>query len=313
MITPLDSPLLFPIMTFMCKQMTANQIIRFLSIIIFVLFLYGCRFITPAGSPLIPDPPAPVQTSANISNLVISPGEVQAGQSTEVHFAFNYEDLDADVGPEEAVVEIQTRVLSGNITINSTPAQLTGLVQQDAAQWGRQGMVTLSRTFHVPASAIGTLEVSVTLLDGENQRSNVITEELPIKSLTDGGGGVGGGQCAILNGNKEPTSSARIGRQVFFRVIDPDNNISTQNQDAIYLSASFRSGATGDYETIGWLLETGSNTGVFEGPPGGMTLTSTYPKPNDGVLSVIDHGTVVAFYKDPNSHGDICIALAKVR
>ena len=120
MITPLDSPLLFPIMTFMCKQMTANQIIRFLSIIIFVLFLYGCRFITPAGSPLIPDPPAPVQTSANISNLVISPGEVQAGQSTEVHFAFNYEDLDADVGPEEAVVEIQTRVLSGNITINNT-------------------------------------------------------------------------------------------------------------------------------------------------------------------------------------------------
>ena len=65
-------------------------------------------------------------------------------------------------------------------------------------------------------------------------------------------------------------------------------------------------------EIIFWLLETGVNTGIFEGPPGGILLTSRFPVINNGELSVLDGDTVIAYYEDPNGPGDICMAMAKV-
>jgi len=288
-------------------------IFKLFLIFAFSLSLSGCDFTSFFRPEPLPQPTPLPATPARILNLVIVPGQLQAGQSTEVDFAFSYEDLNADIGPDTALIEVQTRALSGNLKIDSVPIQLEGMVRPEADQLGQRGVVSVTRTFHVPAFAIGSMEVSFVLIDAANQRSNTLTEVLDIKSLTDGGGGIGNGKCAIVDGSKEPTFSVRIGRPVFLRVIEPDNNLSPQNQDAIYLSASFEAAATGDRETIMWLLETGPNTGVFEGPPEGITLSSASPIPNNGVLSVADQGTITAFYKDPNSLSDVCIAMARVQ
>ncbi len=290
-----------------------HTILRVLSPLLLIFALSGCDLASFFAPETPQQPPSMPKTPSQILNLVIVPAELQAGESTEVNFAFNYEDLNADVGPDNASVEVQARVLSGNLSIDNNSTLLEGKVYPDEGAMGQRGSITVSRTFHVPAFAIGTFEVSFALIDTAGQRSNVLTEVLEIKSLTDGGSGIGNGQCAILDGSKTPTTSIRVGRQAFFRVIDPDNNISIQNQDAIYLSAAFESAATGDRENILWLLETGPNTGVFEGPPEGMTLVSAAPVRNNGVLSVADQSTLTVFYKDPNSLSDICIAQARVQ
>lgn len=273
----------------------------------------GCSF-SPALPDLLPPPPVPAATSAMIRGLVVSPARVAAGKTTDVRLAFDYEDLDADVGPKEAQVEVSTRVLAGNIRVDAAPMRVVGVVAQNSAHWGRQGIVTVARTLHVPAAAFGTLEMTLTLIDGAGQRSNTLAAVLEIDSATRGGGGVGAssGQCTLTDGNRHPITSIRVGRQVFLRVLDPDNNLSSQHQDRMRLAGSIQAGATGDVEDILWLLETGPDTGVFEGPVGGLLLTSQRSQPNDGVLSVYDGDTVIAFYRDPNGPGDICIAVAKV-
>lgn len=276
-----------------------------------LLGVMGCQFIVNPLADLVPDPPRPAPSPPQIANLTVSPTQLEAGRTGVVSFAFDYEDLDADVGPGSAQVEVQARVVAGRFTVDSSTARVSGAVLQDPNQWGRTGRITLSRTLNVPPGVSGTLGFELALVDGAGQRSNPLSGQV---SVVSAGGGVGpdGGKCTIIDGNGTPVTSVRIGRQVFFRVVDPDNDFSSDTQDRLFRVAAFQGGASGDIEVIFWMIETGVNTGVFEGPPGGILLTSRFPVINNGELSVLDNDTVVATYQDPNSTSDVCIALAKV-
>lgn len=285
-----------------------------LLIVSFNFGLAGCRYIVTPLPDLIPAPPEAASTPAKIVNLRIAPNQVKAGVATTINLTFDYEDFNADVGPNVTQVEIQSSVISGNFDLNTALSQVSGTVMQDDAHWGRRGRVSFTQTFNVPASASGIVGVSITLLDGANQRSNTLSGQINvIASETGGGVGPGGHRCTIIDGNKNPVTTVKIGRQVFFRMIDPDNNFSSDRQDRLFRAAAFQGGSSGDVEVIVWMLETGVNTGVFEGPPGGLLLTSRFPISNNGELSVLDNDTVMAIYEDPNGPGDVCIAIAKVR
>jgi|GEM_PF-5109809 len=278
------------------------------------LGLAGCTYVLNPLEVLMPAPPPALAVKATISNLVVVPAEIKAGGAASLNFTFDYEDLNADVGPDVAQVEIQSRAVSGNFNVNTAAVQASAVVRQDATRFGRKGRVTLTRTINVPASASGVLGFSLVLIDAAQQRSNALSAQVSVSPSSQGGGvGPGGQRCTILDGNHQPVTSVRIGRQVFFRMVDPDNNFSSDTQDRLFRVASFQGGASGDVEVIFWMLETGTNTGVFEGPPGGLLLTSRFPVINNGELSVLDNDTVVATYEDPNGPGDVCIALAKVR
>lgn len=278
-----------------------------------LLAVSGCKYLISPMVSLLPQAPKAAQVAPKIADLMISPNQIQAGASATLSFAFSYEDLNSDVGPNSAQVELQGNVVSGNFQMDTSIAQAVGAVMADDAAWGRKGRVTVVKTVNVPASASGVINFTVTLVDSAGQRSNSLSAQVTVLASQQGGGiGPTGKQCTIIDGNGQPTTSVRIGRQVFFRVNDQDNNFSSDTQDRLFRTAYFQGGASGDVEIIFWLLETGSNTGIFEGPPGGILLTSRFPVVNNGELSVLDNDTVIAYYEDPNGPGDICMAMAKV-
>jgi len=220
------------------------------------------------------------------------------------------------VDSTSAQIELQFSVISGDFSIGSGPERLPGAVIQDDTQWGRKGRVTASHILNLPESSGGTVGVTLTLIDAASQRSNALTAQinvLPSESDAGGGVGPGGDRCTVIDGNKKPVTLVKIGRQIFFRVVDEDNNFSSDRQDRLFRVAAFQASATGDIEIINWMVETGVNTGVFEGPPGGILLTSRFPVINNGTLSVLDNDTILATYEDPNGVGDACVAIAKVR
>lgn len=275
----------------------------------------GCKVIVNRITPMIPQAPAAAESPPKISNLFISPAQIQAGKTTPISMSFDYEDLNADVDSASAQIELQFSVVSGEFSIGSGPERLPGAVVQDDTQWGRKGKVTLSHMLSVPESSGGTVGVTLTLIDAAGQRSNALTAQINVLPSEDGAGGVGpgGDRCTIIDGNKKPVTLVKIGRQIFFRVVDHDNNFSSDRQDRLFRVAAFQASATGDIEIINWMVETGVNTGVFEGPPGGILLTSRFPVINNGTLSVLDNDTILASYEDPNGVGDACVAIAKVQ
>lgn len=274
----------------------------------------GCKYIITPMANIVPEAPPAAQVPPKIADLVISPSQVQGGAGATLSLAFSYEDLNSDVGPNSAQVEIQGSVISGDLQIDTSVTQASGTVTADQAQWGRKGRVSVIRSLTVPQSSGGAvINFSLTLIDGAGQRSNTLSAQVTVLASQQGGGiGPTGKQCTIIDGNGQPTTFVRIGRQVFLRVHDQDNNFSSDTQDRLFRTAYFQGGASGDVEIIFWLLETGASTGIFEGPPGGILLTSNFPVVNNGELSVLDGDTVIAYYEDPNSPGDICMAMAKV-
>ena len=273
----------------------------------------GCKFIVTPLANLLPEAPQAAQVPPKIADLMVSPNQVNGGAPATLSFAFSYEDLNSDVGPNSAQVEIQGNVISGDLQIDTSATQASGTVTADQAQWGRKGRISVISSINVPQSSGAVVNFSLTLIDGAGQRSNVLNGQVTVMASEQGGGiGPTGKQCTIIDGNGQPTASVRIGRQIFFRVHDQDNNFSSDTQDRLFRTAYFQGGASGDVEIIFWLLETGVNTGIFEGPPGGILLTSRFPVINNGELSVLDGDTVIAYYEDPNGPGDICMAMAKV-
>jgi len=261
-----------------------------------------------AGCELWQEAPKLAHQPPRISELSVVPESVPAGTQATVQLSFRYEDPDGDVGPESAEVEIRADVLSGNLKVDKPLSRVLGIVQMDERQAGHTGLVELIWTLEIPPAAYGLLRLSVTLFDRAGQRSNSLSGE-----LTVGAGGKLGGACTFLDGDGNPVTAYRVGRQVFFRVSDPDNDTSRNLQDILYNAASVQAGATGDTETISMMVETGPNTGVFEGPVGGLPLVSQPSEPADGALFVVDQDTIIAIYQDPNDPGDVCIALAEIR
>jgi hypothetical protein len=285
-----------------------------MTVLVSVFALTGCRFVSDNLNDLLPAAPMPEPVASSIKSFQVTPSQLGAGHRNDIDFSFDFEDLNADVGPDTAQVIVETRVVSGNIRVNETVIQLDADVQEDPVTWGQEGTVSFSRTFNVPSAAVGAVEVSVRLIDNLGNESNTLSQQIPITGINSGGGGVGvsGQQCTITDGSHNTTTVVRVGRQIFFRVVAPNYNHSSQNQDIISFAAVIESGGRGDYEPIQFMFETGANTGVFEGPAAGLSLVSYPSAPGDGVLSVYDRDTVIAFYDAPNGFGDICIALAKV-
>ncbi len=259
----------------------------------------------PAGCGLLgrvsvipPEPP-------RIFALSLGAERFPAGAEATVRLSFRFEDRNADVGPEGAEVEIQAEVLSGNLAMDTTPARVLGAVRIDEHQTGQTGSVELIWTLEIPSRVQGLLRLSVALFDRAGQRSNFLSGEITI--------GEPGRACIFLDGDHNPVTSYRAGRQAFFRVVDPDNNTDSSIQDVLRNAAYVQAGATGDRETIPMMVETGPNTGVFEGPVSGLLLVSRSSQPGDGLLSVRDRDTIIAIYQDPSDPGDVCLALAKLR
>jgi hypothetical protein len=275
----------------------------------------GCKVLVSPIEPLVPQAPAAAATPPEISNLVLSPSQIQAGIANPVSVSFDYEDLNADVDSGTADIEVTVSVFSGSFSVDSTPQLAPGMVEQDQTHWGRKGRVKLTRLINLPQDADGVISVRFVLIDAAGQRSNALTGELrimPAETNQGGGIGPGGERCTVLDGDRNPVTLVRIGRQVLFRVEDEDNNFSSDRQDRLFRVAALQASSSGDVEVINWMLETGTNTGVFEGPAAGILLTSRFPVINNGELSVLDNDTIIAHYEDPNSPGDMCIAIAKV-
>lgn len=289
---------------------------KLLLMLIVVAFvpLVGCKYVVTPLASVVPEPPEAAATPAKISNLVLSPSQIQAGDTAAISASFDYEDLNADVESTSAQIEITMSVASGSFRIDTTPNMISGVVEQDETQWGRKGSVRISRLLSVPDDADGILTLRFVLVDASGQRSNTLTGEVRVMPSQNQGGGIGPGgeRCTILDGDRNPVTLVRIGRQVFFRVDDEDNNFSSDRQDRLFRVAALQASSTGDVEIINWMLETGVNTGVFEGPAGGVLLTSRRPIIDNGELSVLDNDTIIAYYEDPNSPGDSCLAIAKV-
>ncbi len=219
--------------------------------------------------------------------------------------SFRFDDPNADVGPEWAEVEIKAEVLWGNLQVDPAAARVLGAVRLDEPRTAYTGSVELVWALDIPPATHGLLRLSAALLDRAGQRSNFLSGEIAI--------GEPQRACTFLDGDRNPVTSYRTGRQAFFQVEDPDNDTSSTLQDVLYNAASVQARATGDRETIPLMVETGSNTGVFEGPVGGLLLVSRSSQPGDGLLSVRDRDTIIAIYQDPNDPGDVCLALAKLR
>ncbi len=289
---------------------------KLLLILVITLFvpLMGCKYVVTPLVNLVPEPPEAAATAAKISNLTLSPSQVQAGDTSAITASFDYEDLNADVDSASAQIEVTLSVATGSFSLDPTPNLVSGVIEQDATQWGRKGSVRMSRLLSLPDDADGIVTLRIVLVDAAGQRSNTLTGEVRVIPKPSQGGGVGPGgeRCTITDGNKNPVTLVRIGRQVFFRVDDQDNNFSTDRQDRLFRVAALQASSTGDVEIINWMLETGVNTGVFEGPAGGVLLTSRRTVIDNGELSVIDNDTIIAYYEDPNSPGDSCLAIAKV-
>jgi len=289
---------------------------KLLLMFVLVLFvpLMGCKYVVTPLASIVPEPPEAAVTPAKISNLVMSPSQLQAGDSSAITATFDYEDLNADVDSASAQIEVTINVATGNIPVDTTPNLVAGVVEQDETQWGRKGSVRISRLLSVPDDADGILTLRFVLVDEAGQRSNTLTSEVRVIPKPSQGGGVGpgGDRCTLLDGDRNPVTLVRVGRQVFFRVDDEDNNFSSDRQDRLFRVAALQASSTGDVEIINWMLETGVNTGVFDGPAGGILLTSRRTVIDNGELSVRDNDTIIAYYEDPNSPGDSCLAIAKI-
>lgn len=271
----------------------------------------GCTYYVGELADYIPGPPEPPPQPPEISNATLSPTQVQAGTTTAVTVAFQYKDWNADVGPGSADVELSLTKVSGNFNITQPVQKLTGTVQQKSDTYGREGMVTATKDMSVSGGARGTAKVDVALFDQAGHKS----QPLSAGQLTIGapGPGPGPGGCSFTDASGTPRSSFRIGQQVFFRVRDPDNDISS-GVDQLRRAVTIQNPHTGDGEII-TLVETGTHTGTFWGPAGRLIqLVSPTGRAiwNDGQLEAFDNDTITGQYTDPNDPTDSCIAVAKV-
>jgi len=255
----------------------------------------------PAGCDLLPEGLEPLLHPPRIFELRVVPERVPAGEEVSVHLSFGYEDPDGDVGPESAEVELGVEVLSGDLEVEKPPSPLVGKVRSGDRR-GYSGSVELEWLLRTPPGSSGVLRLSVALLDRASQRSNRLHAEIAVASR---------GGCTFLDGDRNPVEAYRIGRQVFFRVRDPDNDAPPGLVDTLADAVSIKAAVTGDVEVIS-LVETGPATGLFEGPPGGLLLVARPAEPGDGLLAVRDHGAIIAIYRDPNDPGDVCLTLARI-
>jgi hypothetical protein len=289
----------------------------FLMLLGLVTGLLGCTYYIGEMENYVPEPPQPAPQPPEIFNPTISPTQVPAGSSTPITITFQYKDWNGDVGPASADVELRLDKISGNFNITQPVHRLSSTIHQKSGTYGREGTVTMTKNMSASAGAQGVVSITVALFDQAGHKSQL----LPVGQITIGGSPQPVGNCQFVDGNGNPRSSFRIGQQVFFRVVDPDENISSDTQDqinnpgypfGIYINSQGRL----DVEVIPVLTETGINTGTFIGPPGGFLLVQPIPGGSfwgDGQLEAFDGDTLMAQYVDPNNPGDVCIAVAKIQ
>lgn len=271
--------------------------------------LSGCTYYIGQLSDYIPDPPEPAPQPPEIFGATLSPTQIPAGTSTPVTITFQYKDINGDVGPGSADVELSLTKISGNFNITQPVQRLTGTVQQKSGTYGREGTVTVTRNMSASSSAQGTVSVAVALFDQAGHKS----QQLNAGTLQIGSNLPPPGGCYFTDSRGTPRTFFRMGEQIFFRVYDPDNDISS-GVDQLPGAVTIQNPNTGDGEII-TLVETGNHTGTFWGPSGRLIqLVSPrgWPIWNDGQLEAFDNDTIMGQYTDPNDPTDTCIAIAKV-
>lgn len=273
----------------------------------------SCTYYVGRMANYVTDPPEPAPQPPEISNASLSPAQIQAGTSTPVMITFQYTDWNGDVGPGSADVELTLTKVLGNFNITQPMQKLTGTVQQKSGTYGREGMVTVTKDMSASSGARGVVSVSVALFDQAGHKSQQLNAgSLSIVSKWPPPPPPPGG-CYFTDASGTPRSSFRVGQQIFFRVHDPDNDISS-GVDQLRGAVTIQNPHTGDFEVI-TLVETGNHTGTFWGPAGRLiqlVSPTGRPIPNDGRLEVFDNDTIMGQYTDPNDPTDSCIAVAKV-
>ena len=103
-----------------------------------------------------------------------------------------------------------------------------------------------------------------------------------------------------------PTNIYHIGEPVFLRTTDLDQNQDTLLAETIVVTVS--SAETGDSEVL-LLTETGPNTGTFTGY---IPSTRDAANTDNGMLSLVEDGTLTASYRDRDDGSDVSTNAALV-
>jgi hypothetical protein len=270
----------------------------------------GCTYYLGELADYIPDPPEPPPQPPEIFEASLSPIQIQAGATAPLTITFKYRDWNGDVGPNSADVELTLTKISGNFNISQPVQRTSGTVQQKGGTYGREGTVVVNKNMNTSSGAEGVIKIDVALFDQAGHKSQQLTAgQITIKP---GPGAVLPGGCSFTDANGTPRTSFRVGEQVFFKVQDPDEDV-TGGVDMIAWAAAVWTSATADFEPIPNLIETGYRTGTFIGPPAGFLLVGALVGiPSNGQLEVQDGDTIMGQYTDPNDPSDTCIALAKI-
>ncbi|MFN4218903.1 MAG: hypothetical protein ACK4HB_06465 [Candidatus Bipolaricaulia bacterium] len=254
---------------------------------------------------------------ASISNIRVEPATLPGGvtQSVTVSFVYTHEDGDlglkarvivklsgATVKEESVNLDKTSDTVRVPVTV-STPNTETNLSLEVVVAIGDQMSASLPATIHVAADDDR---------DGVSNRDDACPAEA--------GGPVNRGcpyppantpECIwFVDAYTPPIKrvfSYKVGREIFAMVNDPDENISSDTVDIVFVWVTVPH--TGDLE-IFRLAEMELNSGIFTNVGPLLTSFPIGSAQNDGNLSVFDGDTLLMFYGDVNNFSQQCMAQA---
>ncbi len=255
--------------------------------------------------------------AASISNIRIEPATLPGGVTQPVTVSFVYNHEDGDLGLKAKVIvklsgatlieqPLELTKTSDTVRVPvtvSTPNTETTLSLEVLVAVGDQMSASLPATIHVAADddrdGVGNREDAC-----PNEAGGPVNKGCPYPVANTP-------ECIwFVDAYTPPIKrvfSYKVGREIFAMVNDPDENISSDTVDIVFVWVTVPH--TGDLE-IFRLAEMELDSGVFTNVGPLLTSFPIGSAQNDGNLSVFDDDTMLMFYGDVNNFSQQCMTQA---
>jgi hypothetical protein len=254
--------------------------------------------------------------SATISNIRIEPATIPGGATQQVTVSFSYHHEDGDLGLKAKVtIRVSGIATEHHLELNKTneTVRLPVTVSTPNTETTIPLEVTVAIGDQVSSPQTATIQVaSDDDKDGIGNREDACPKT-PGIAANKGCPVPPAGQpdCIWFVDNWTPPiqqkRSYKVGREIFAMVNDPDENISSDTIDTVFVWVEVPH--TGDLEVFR-LPELDVNSGLFVNVGPLLTSFPIGATRLDGNLSVFDGDTLLLFYGDVNNFSQQCLTTA---
>jgi len=138
-----------------------------------LFFLTSCSLYIFKDPNLYSDPPLLPATPPQLTAIEARPERLIPGRSNLVEIVVSFEDVNTDVGPDEARVMRTIRKISGNFNLSANVKTL----QAPVVMSGSKGKLTSEINIVIPTRANGVLEIEISVYD----KSGLLSKPLAVK------------------------------------------------------------------------------------------------------------------------------------